>query len=64
MTTKLSLFFFHYRKNAIDKVKLMIDYIAYPDELLDDSKLNAYYEIVIYYLNRISLKSMENYYIL
>lgn len=53
MKTKLSLFFFHYRKNAIDKVKLMIDYIAYPDELLDDSILNLSYENVIYYLYRI-----------
>lgn len=53
MTTKLSLFFFHYRKHAIDKVKFMTDYIAYPDELLDDSKLNAFYENVIYYLYRI-----------
>ncbi|XP_027847629.2 neprilysin-2-like [Aphis gossypii] len=32
------------RKHAIDKVKFMTDYIAYPDELLDDSKLNAFYE--------------------
>lgn len=31
----------------MDKVKLMTHNIAYPDELLDDSKLNAYYENVI-----------------
>uniref|UniRef100_A0A2S2NXH3 Neprilysin n=1 Tax=Schizaphis graminum TaxID=13262 RepID=A0A2S2NXH3_SCHGA len=32
------------RKNAIDKAKSITQYIAYPDELLDDNKLNAYYE--------------------
>ncbi|CAH1724670.1 neprilysin-2 [Aphis gossypii] len=32
------------RKNAIDKAKSMTSHIAYPDELLDDNKLNAFYE--------------------
>ncbi|XP_060847235.1 neprilysin-2-like [Rhopalosiphum padi] len=32
------------RKNAIDKAKSITNHIAYPDELLDDNKLNAYYE--------------------
>ncbi|XP_029343547.1 neprilysin-2 [Acyrthosiphon pisum] len=32
------------REKAMDKAKAMTHDIAYPDELLDDSKLNAYYE--------------------
>ncbi|XP_060860161.1 neprilysin-2-like [Metopolophium dirhodum] len=32
------------REKAMDKAKAMTHTIAYPDELLDDSKLNAYYE--------------------
>ncbi|XP_026818473.1 neprilysin-2-like isoform X2 [Rhopalosiphum maidis] len=32
------------KKHAIDKAKLMLHHIAYPDEILDDNKLNAYYE--------------------
>ncbi|XP_001944441.2 neprilysin-2 [Acyrthosiphon pisum] len=32
------------REKAMDKAKAMTHIIAYPDELLDDSKLNAYYE--------------------
>lgn len=43
----LLFYFFHYRKNAIDKAKSMTSHIAYPDELLDDNKLNAFYENVI-----------------
>lgn len=43
-------FFFYYRRNAIDKANSMTSHIAYPDELLDDCKLNAYYENVINYL--------------
>lgn len=43
----LLFLFFLFRKNAMDKAKLMTHNIAYPDELLDDSKLNAYYENVI-----------------
>lgn len=31
------------RKNAIDKAKSMTTHIAYPDELLDDNKLNEFY---------------------
>jgi len=30
----------------MDKAKAMTHNIAYPDELLDDNKLNAYYENV------------------
>uniref|UniRef100_A0A2S2NML0 Neprilysin-1 n=1 Tax=Schizaphis graminum TaxID=13262 RepID=A0A2S2NML0_SCHGA len=32
------------KKNALNKAKLITEHIAYPDELLDDNKLNAYYE--------------------
>lgn len=35
-----------YRKNAIDKAKSMTTHIAYPDELLDDNKLNEFYDNV------------------
>lgn len=31
------------RKHAIDKAKSMTTHIAYPDELLDDKKLNEFY---------------------
>lgn len=33
-----------FRKNAIDKAKSMTSHIAYPDELLDDAKLNEFYD--------------------
>eukprot|EP00102_Acyrthosiphon_pisum_P014814 XP_008185066.2 PREDICTED: neprilysin-11-like [Acyrthosiphon pisum] len=32
------------RRNAIDKANSMTSHVAYPDELLDDCKLNAFYE--------------------
>ncbi|XP_044750363.1 neprilysin-2 isoform X4 [Coccinella septempunctata] len=32
------------RKNALDKAKSMATHIAYPDELLDDSKLEEFYQ--------------------
>ncbi|XP_027847675.2 neprilysin-2-like isoform X2 [Aphis gossypii] len=32
------------RRNAIDKANSMTSHIAYPDELLDDCKLNSFYE--------------------
>ncbi|XP_026818159.1 neprilysin-2-like [Rhopalosiphum maidis] len=32
------------RKNALDKANSMTSHIAYPDELLDDCKLNAFYK--------------------
>ncbi|XP_022169537.1 neprilysin-11-like [Myzus persicae] len=32
------------RKHAIDKANAMTSHIGYPDELLDDCKLNAFYE--------------------
>ncbi|XP_050064129.1 neprilysin-2-like isoform X3 [Aphis gossypii] len=38
------------RRNAIDKANSMTSHIAYPDELLDDCKLNSFYENVINYL--------------
>lgn len=34
------------RTNAIDKAKSMSTHIAYPDELLDNKKLEAFYEDV------------------
>lgn len=37
---------FYSRKNAIDKAKSMTSHIAYPDELLDDKKLNEFYNNV------------------
>lgn len=32
------------RENAIDKARSMSEHIAYPDELLDDKKLEEFYE--------------------
>lgn len=32
------------RKNALDKAESMVSHIAYPVELLDDKKLDKYYE--------------------
>lgn len=34
------------RKNALDKAKSMATHIAYPDELLDDTKLEEFYQNV------------------
>jgi len=41
------IFVISFREKAIDKAKAMIHQIAYPDELLDDRKLIAFYENVI-----------------
>jgi len=40
------IFVISFREKGMDKAKAMTHTIAYPDELLDDSKLNAYYENV------------------
>lgn len=32
------------REAALEKAKAMVSHIGYPDELMDDSKLNKYYE--------------------
>ena len=32
------------RLEALDKAKSMINHVGYPDELLDDKKLNKFYE--------------------
>lgn len=36
-----------HRKNALDKAHAMVNHIAYPDELLMNSKLTEYYNTVI-----------------
>lgn len=34
------------RQNALEKVNSMVAYIGYPEELLDEEKVNKYYENV------------------
>lgn len=38
------------RKNALQKLAAMRKFIAYPDELYDDAKLNEFYKTVCKYL--------------
>lgn len=38
------------RKNALDKARSMVNHIAYPDELLVESKLIEFYEKVFIHL--------------
>lgn len=39
------------RRNALDKAKSMSSHIAYPDELMDNNKLQEFYSGVKYIIN-------------
>lgn len=44
----------HTRQNALDKAKSMSTHIAYPDELLDNRKLEEFYNWVSIFLKALS----------